>query len=130
MNIACACKKPLQKDCAGDLFLDDAKDGRKIGGITDDIAGILVYGISTLLAGFAGSVSFHVVMRGLQGVGKGCVLGNVLACFGEYLNEGDRAKAMGFYRTLTGLIFLLSPVVGGVMGDFIGWRSTLIEAGQ
>ncbi len=98
--------------------------GQKSGRKKIIIAGILVYGISTFLAGFAGSMTFHVVMRGLQGIGKGCILGNVLAYFGEYLNEGDRAKAMGFYGTLTGLVFLLAPVVGGVMGDFIGWRST------
>lgn len=47
------------------------------------IAGAAVYGISTVLAGMANNMMFHVVMRGLQGIGKGCILGNVLAYFGE-----------------------------------------------
>ena len=31
---------------------------------------------------------------------------------------------MGFYGTLTGLVFLLAPMAGGAIGDYIGWRST------
>lgn len=98
--------------------------GQKFGRKKVIILGVLVYGLSTLLAGLVGSMTLHVAARAFQGVGKGCILGNVLAYFGEYLDEADRAKAMGFYGTLTGLIFLLAPVAGGAIGDLVGWRST------
>ena len=88
------------------------------------IAGAAVYGISTVLAGMANNMMFHVVMRGLQGIGKGCILGNVLAYFGESLDEQGRAKAMGFYGTLTGIVFLVAPLAGGAIGDLLGWRLT------
>lgn len=88
------------------------------------VAGVLVYGVSSLLAGLAGSMMFHVVMRGVQGIGKGCILGNVLAFFGESLDEQGRAKAMGFYGTLTGVVFVVAPLAGGAIGDLLGWRLT------
>ena len=88
------------------------------------VAGVLVYGVSSLLAGLAGSMMFHVVMRGVQGLGKGCILGNVLAFFGESLDEQGRAKAMGFYGTLTGVVFVVAPLAGGAIGDLLGWRLT------
>lgn len=88
------------------------------------IGGVAVYGVSSILAGMAGNMIFHVIMRGLQGIGKGCILGNVLAFFGESLDEKGRAKAMGFYGTLTGIVFLVAPLAGGAIGDLLGWRLT------
>ena len=61
------------------------------------VAGVILYGVSTVLAGMAGNMMLHVILRGLQGIGKGCILGNALAYFGESLDEQGRAKAMGFY---------------------------------
>ena len=65
------------------------------------VAGVLVYGVSSLLAGLAGSMMFHVVMRGVQGIGKGCILGNVLAFvpFGVLLPQAFCALR-GFWRAL------------------------------
>ena len=88
------------------------------------VIGVVVYGASSVLAGMAGTMMFHTIMRGVQGIGKGCILGNVLAFFGEFLDEEGRGKAMGFYGTLTGIVYVVAPLAGGVIGDILGWRLT------
>lgn len=88
------------------------------------VAGVILYGVSTVLAGMAGNMMLHVILRGLQGIGKGCILGNALAYFGESLDEQGRAKAMGFYGTLTGIVFVVAPLAGGAIGNVLGWRLT------
>ncbi len=86
------------------------------------VAGVLINGLSTALAGATSSMTVHMVMRGLQGIGSGTILGNVLAFFGESLDAEGRGKAMGFYGTLTGIVYVAAPLFGGVIGDFLGWR--------
>ena len=84
--------------------------------------GILLYGAATTAAGFAPTMEFHVVMRGLQGLGQGFLLANILAFFGEFCDAEGRAKAMGLYGTLTGVVWVVAPMIGGVAGDMLGWR--------
>ena len=31
---------------------------------------------------------------------------------------------MGFYGTLTGIVYVAAPLIGGVIGDLLGWRLT------
>lgn len=98
--------------------------GKKIGRKIPIVLGVVLFGVSTGLAGAATSMTFHTLMRGVQGIGKGFILGNALAYFGESLDASGRGKAMGFYGTLTGIVYVAAPLVGGVIGDFLGWRLT------
>ncbi len=98
--------------------------GKKIGRKIPIILGVVLFGVSTALAGAATSMTFHTIMRGIQGVGKGFILGNGLAYFGESLDASGRGKAMGFYGTLTGIVYVAAPLIGGVIGDLLGWRLT------
>lgn len=98
--------------------------GKKIGRKIPIVLGVVLFGVSTGLAGAATNMTFHTIMRGIQGIGKGFILGNGLAYFGESLDASGRGKAMGFYGTLTGIVYVAAPLIGGVIGDFLGWRLT------
>jgi MFS family permease len=96
--------------------------GHKTGRKLMIAAGVIMYGLGAALAGTSTNMTIHMVMRGLQGAGNGTILGNVLAFFGESLDAEGRGKAMGLYGTLTGIVYLVAPLFGGVIGDFLGWR--------
>ena len=105
-----------------------AKLGEKYGRKPLIAIGILLYGGATTAAGFAPNMMFHLLMRGLQGMGQGFLQVNILAFFGEYLDAQGRAKAMGMYGTLTGIVWVICPVIGGLVGDLFGWRPIFYSA--
>lgn len=105
-----------------------SKLGEKFGRKSVICFGILLYGAATTVAGFAPNMAFHVVMRGFQGLGQGFIMANILAYFGEFYDEAGRAKAMGMYSTLTGIVWVVAPMIGGVVGDLVGWRPVFYVA--
>ena len=105
-----------------------SKLGEKFGRKPLILFGILLYGAASTLAGFAPNMEFHVVMRGCQGLGQGFIIANILACFAEFFDEAGRAKSMGMYGTLTGVVWIIAPITGGIVGDLLGWRPVFYAA--
>jgi len=98
------------------------KIGAKIGRKTIIMIGILLYSIATFNAGLSSNMVMHTIFRGLQGLGQGLMLANTLAFLGEFNDAKGRAKALGFYSTLTGICNIIAPVLGGVVNDVLNWR--------
>lgn len=105
-----------------------SKLGEKFGRKPLILFGILLYGAATTCAGFAPNMDVHVVCRGLQGLGQGFIIANVLAYFAEFLDESGRSRAMGGYGTLTGVVWIIAPITGGIVGDALGWRPVFYVA--
>ncbi len=64
-----------------------------------------------------------IVARFVQGVAGGGVLAAGSAIIGDVYGE-NRAKAIGFFASLTPFASVLGPTVGGLIVDTIGWRWT------
>lgn len=93
------------------------------------IACCVAYGLLSLVAAAAQSLSQLIVLRFLIGVGLGGVLPNAIALAGELANPARRARAMG----LVGIGITLGGVLAGVVAARLipsyGWQSLFVVGG-
>jgi EmrB/QacA subfamily drug resistance transporter len=87
-------------------------------------AGLAVFTVASLLAGFAPDPTFLNLARGLQGVGGAIMFAVSLALIAQEFKPGrERGMAMGVYGATIGVSVAFGPVVGGALVDGIGWES-------
>ncbi|CAM3538676.1 MFS transporter [Stackebrandtia soli] len=86
------------------------------------LIGVVWFGITSMLCGFAtGSVEL-VVARCLQGIGAGLLTPGSLAIIQASIKEGDRASAIGAWSGLGGVAAAAGPLLGGWLVDAVNWR--------
>ena len=85
--------------------------------------GILFFTISTFLILFAWDIKVLILFRTLQGIASAMIFGTSLAIITSVFNPGERGKAMGINITAVYLGLSLGPVVGGVLTQYLGWKS-------
>ncbi|KAJ7154871.1 MFS general substrate transporter [Mycena crocata] len=89
------------------------------------LAGIL-FGLGTILCGFAGNISQLIAFRALAGMGGGGmgVVGSVIVA------DWIPLRTRGLYMGCATLIYALGGVVGaplgGWLGDTVGWRAAFL----
>src|SRR5688572_8864841 len=87
-------------------------------------AGLAIFTVASLLAGFASDPTFLNLARGLQGVGGAIMFAVSLALIAQEFKPGrDRGMAMGVYGATIGVSVAFGPVVGGALVEGIGWES-------
>lgn len=87
------------------------------------LCGIAGFGVASLACGLAPSAQWLYLARATQGVGAAFLLAPALAIIGHGFHEMEaRARAWGLWGMVMGLTMVLSPLIGGVIGDTLGWR--------
>ncbi len=103
--------------------------GDRVGRRTILISCCVVYGLISLVAAFATSLTQLIILRFLIGIGLGAVLPNALALAGEFAPRRHLATATG----LVGIGITFGGVVAGaVAAHFLpthGWPSLFIAGG-
>ncbi|MDN4596325.1 MFS transporter [Leifsonia virtsii] len=85
-------------------------------------AGLIGFGITSLLCAFAPSGLFLVLARALQGVAGALLVPSSLAIIISRFEGAAQAKAIGRWTAWTGIAMIAGPVVGGLFVDTLGWR--------
>ncbi|MDF3297407.1 MFS transporter [Streptomyces tropicalis] len=87
-------------------------------------AGLVVFGIGSLLCSLAPNLELLVVFRMVQAVG-GSMLNPVAMSIitNTFTDARERARAIGVWGAVVGISMAAGPLVGGLLVESVGWRS-------
>jgi EmrB/QacA subfamily drug resistance transporter len=86
------------------------------------LAGILVFGVSSMACAAAPSELALIITRLVQGVGAALMQPLALAHATAIVTPERRGWAIGVLASLGTISLMLGPLVGGLMVETIGWR--------
>ncbi|MFK4064574.1 MFS transporter [Streptomyces sp. NPDC029674] len=90
------------------------------------LSGLALFGLASLLATFAWDPASFLTARALQGIGAAAIVPTGMSLLTTTFPEGpQRDRALGISGTLLSLGFTVGMVLGGVLTDTLGWRSTM-----
>ncbi|MFD9379812.1 MFS transporter [Streptomyces sp. NPDC059999] len=90
------------------------------------LTGLALFGAASLLTTLAWDPASFLTGRVLQGLGAAVIVPTGMSLLTTTFPEGPlRDKALGISGTLLSLGFTVGMVLGGVMTDTLGWRSTM-----
>lgn len=86
------------------------------------ITGLLIFGLASLMSGFAESGHWLIAARGVQGLGAAIIFPSSLAMVTIAFPVAQRGMAMGIYGAVGTTFLALGPAVGGFLTEFASWR--------
>ncbi|MGW7430362.1 MFS transporter [Streptomyces sp. NPDC054861] len=90
------------------------------------LGGLALFGAASLLATLAWGPGAFLAARALQGLGAAAIVPAGMSLLTTTFPEGPlRDRALGISGTLLSLGFTVGMLLGGVMTDTLGWRSTM-----
>ena len=84
--------------------------------------GVGVFGIASLVAGFAPDINWLIFGRLLQGIGAAIVFPLGPSLLPESFPSHEREKSIAWLGSLGGIALALGPVLGGTIVTYWGWR--------
>jgi DHA2 family methylenomycin A resistance protein-like MFS transporter len=89
--------------------------------------GLILFAAASALSSAAPSLGLLIALRGVLGIGGAAMTSASLAFIASiYLDPKERTKALGVFATVSGLALAAGPVIGGLLADWVGWRSIFI----
>lgn len=106
------------------LLLLGARAGDLLGRRRVFVAGLVLFGLASLLVGTAQSGAWIIAARAFQGIGAAVVAPSSLSLITALFPAGpERTRATAAYDTTAGLGASLGLVVGGALADWLSWRA-------
>lgn len=111
---------------SGGFLLLAGRVGDLVGRKRVFLAGLVVFAAASLLAALAWDPAALLAARAVQGLGAAMVVPTGMALLTTSFPEGpQRDRALGVSGTLMSLGFTAGMVLGGVLTETLGWRSTM-----
>ncbi|OYN82790.1 MFS transporter [Mycolicibacterium sphagni] len=85
-------------------------------------AGLVVFGLASLLCALAPSGSVLIAARCLQGLGAAFLVPSSLAMLNARFTGPAQSRAIGIWTAWTGTAFVVGPLLGGLLVEGLGWR--------
>jgi MFS family permease len=88
--------------------------------------GLVIFGIASGFAAFAGSALALTVARGAMGIGGACTMPSTLSLLGNIFPEHERGRAISIWAGVAGLASAAGPVAGGLLLAHFWWGSVFL----
>lgn len=85
-------------------------------------AGLIGFGVTSLLCAFAPTVEFLIVSRALQGIAGALLVPSSLAIILANFTGPAQGRAIGTWTAFTSVANIAGPILGGVLVDQLSWR--------
>lgn len=109
--------------CFATLLLPAGSIADRFGRKRVFLFGIGLFTIASLACGLAPTAPALYIARAIQGVGAAFLLAPALAIIGHAFRTPDeRARAWATWGSIMGLTMVLSPIAGGIINTYLGWR--------
>ncbi|WP_432070918.1 MFS transporter [Streptomyces sp. AA1529] len=110
----------------GSFLLLFGRLGDQLGRRRTFLTGLALFTGASVLAALAPAAPLFLAGRALQGLGAAALVPTGMALITTSFAEGPkRTKALSINGSLMALGFTVGMVVGGVLTDTLGWRSTM-----
>lgn len=87
------------------------------------VAGLVGFGVTSVLCALAPSIEFLVAARGLQGMAGALLVPGSLAIVAATFEGAARGRAVGTWTAWTGIATVFGPAGGGALIEALSWRA-------
>ena len=106
----------------GSLLLVGGSLGDRLGRRRVFAAGLVGFGVMSALCAVAPTAGLLIACRALQGAAGALLVPSSLALITAIFPADERGGAIGSWTAWTGIAFVLGPLGGGALIEFISWR--------
>ena len=106
----------------GSLILVGGSLGDVLGRRRVFVWGLVGFGVTSLLCAVAPGAVPLIAARGLQGVAGALLVPSSLALITAVFPDDERGGAIGSWTAWTGIAFVVGPLGGGLLIEFVSWR--------
>ena len=86
-------------------------------------AGLVLFGVCSVLAAFAQDATQLIVLRAAMGIGGAMIMPATLSVIIDIFPREERGKAIGIWSAIAGVGIGLGPFVGGLLLEWFSWSS-------
>jgi EmrB/QacA subfamily drug resistance transporter len=90
------------------------------------LIGLALFGLTSLLCGFAPNLELLVLGRLLQGLSGALLVPGSLSIITTTFEGASRARAFGLWAAATAALGTLGPPIGGILLELAGWRAMFL----
>jgi EmrB/QacA subfamily drug resistance transporter len=90
------------------------------------LIGLGIFTLASFLMTMVPSAEVMIAIRIMQGTGAAMIFGTAVAILTSVFPPKERGGALGIYITAVYLGLSLGPFLGGVMTEYLGWRSIFL----
>jgi DHA2 family multidrug resistance protein-like MFS transporter len=90
------------------------------------LAGLLIFGVTSVLTAFAQTSGQLIAFRALMGIGGGAIMPQTLSIITNVFEPRERGKAIGIWAGASGVAIALGPITGGFLLEHFWWGSIFL----
>jgi len=90
------------------------------------LAGLVLFGVASLVSAYAQTPAQLIGARALMGLGAAGIMPSTLAIISNVFDPIERGRAIGVWASAVGLGIAIGPVTGGTLLEYFWWGSVFL----